>query len=395
MGEHHETNGPIDRGRLVARYWCVASLFWFGGRARAAWALTVFLVLIVLLQLLVQYLLNFWNRHFFDALGRRDAAALWRQAFMFAPLAGASIVLAASSVWGRMTAQRKWRESMTLHVIDYWVAKDHFRRLNYYGNGSENPEYRISEDVRVATDPPIDLVLAFLSSVLTAITFLGVLWSVGGVLVFEAFGRMWTIPGHLVIGVILYSGFFSGMMIMLGRHLTEVVETKNQAEAEFRSAVDILRQGETTDADISETADLRALWLAVHATLLRWRDLCWQLVRTTLVSHGNSLLAPVVGWLLCIPQYAAGTMSLGELTQAAAAFVTVQGAFNWLVDNYGRLADWRSSVNRVAKLLLAIDALDAAEAGTVANETLRRPESPAQSPVGAGSSASAASTAVR
>ena len=251
---------------LLIRYWRVASLFWFGGRAHAAWALTVFLVLIVLLQLLIQYLLNLWNRHFFDALGRRDVAELWTQAFVFAPLAGASIVLAASSVWGRMTAQRKWRESMTRHVIEYWVAKDHFRRLSYYNNGSENPEYRISEDVRVATDPPIDLVLAFLSSVLTAVIFLGVLWSVGGILVFEAFGRVWTIPGHLVIGVILYSGFFSGMMIMLGRHLTEVVETKHQAEAEFRSAVDILRHGsERTDSDVSETADLRALRLAVRA----------------------------------------------------------------------------------------------------------------------------------
>ena len=52
-------------------------------------------------------------------------------------------------------------------------------------------------------------------------------------------------------------------------------------------------------------------------------------------------------------------MSLGELTQSAAAFVVVQSAFNWLVDNYGRIADWRSSVNRVATLLLALDTLDA------------------------------------
>ena len=61
--------------------------------------------------------------------------------------------------------------------------------------------------------------------------------------------------------------------------------------------------------------------------------------------------------LLCVPKYLAGTMSLGEVTQSAAAFVTVQGAFNWLVDNYGRIADWRSSVNRVATLLLALDGL--------------------------------------
>ena len=30
---------------------------------------------------------------------------------------------------------------------------------------------------------------------------------------------------------------------------------------------------------------------------------------------------------------------LGEVTQAAAAFAAVQGAFNWLVDNYPRLAE--------------------------------------------------------
>jgi ABC-type uncharacterized transport system fused permease/ATPase subunit len=397
MGRDRETTGMIDRRRLLARYWQEASLFWFGHWARVAWALTVFLVLIVLLQLLVQYRMNLWNRNFFDALGRRDAAALSTQTFVFMPLAGASIVLAASSVWGRMTAQRKWRESLTRYVIAYWIAKDHFRRLDYYNNGSENPEYRISEDVRVATEPPIDLAMAFLSSVLTAITFLGVLWSVGGVLVVEAFGRVWTIPGHLVIGVILYSGFFSGMMIMLGHDLTEVVETKNQAEAEFRSAVDVLRQGcERSDADCDPTADLRALWLAVRGALLRWRNLCWQLVRTTLVSQGNLLLAPVVGWLLCVPQYAAGAMSLGELTQAAAAFVTVQGAFNWLVDNYQRLADWRSSVNRIARLLLAIDALDEGEAVTVSNEVAAPEGTPAQqAPAGAASSASAVSVATR
>jgi putative ATP-binding cassette transporter len=103
------------------------------------------------------------------------------------------------------------------------------------------------------------------------------------------------------------------------------------------------------------------LQLKLQAALLWWRELCWQLVRTTLVSHGNFLFAPVAAWMLCAPKYLSGAMSLGELTQAAAAFVVVQGAFNWFVDNYQRLADWRSSAQRVATLLLAIDELDAKE----------------------------------
>ena len=76
---------------------------------------------------------------------------------------------------------------------------------------------------------------------------------------------------------------------------------------------------------------------------------------TTLVTQADLLFAPVVGWVLCAPKYLAGTMTLGELTQASAAFVTVQLAFNWLVDNYQRSSEWRSAVNRVATLLIALD----------------------------------------
>ena len=348
--------------RLLVRFWQTASSFWRGRWARVAWGVTIFLVLVVLAQLLVQLLLNLWNRNFFDALQRRDAAALWEQAKLFLPLALASIVLAATSVWGRMTAQRKWRECVTRQVIEYWLAKDRFRRLNEIANGSENPEYRISEDVRIATDAPIDLVLAFLASVLTAITFMSVLWRVGGSLTFDAFGRAWTIPGYLVIGVIAYSTVFSTAMVFVGRRLTTVIERKNQAEAELRAAADRLRQNSGgTIASGNETAERRTLWLALHTALARWLGLLWQLVRTTVVSHSNSVLAPVLALFLCAPKFLTGSMSLGELTQSAAAFVTVQSAFNWLVDNYGRLADWRSSVNRVASLLLALDALAASE----------------------------------
>jgi putative ATP-binding cassette transporter len=51
-------------------------------------------------------------------------------------------------------------------------------------------------------------------------------------------------------------------------------------------------------------------------------------------------------------------MSLGEVAQATAAFITVQAALNWLLDNYSGLADCLSSVNRVASLLLALDQLE-------------------------------------
>lgn len=53
-----------------------------------------------------------------------------------------------------------------------------------------------------------------------------------------------------------------------------------------------------------------------------------------------------------------GYITLGEVTQAAVAFVAVQGAFNWLVDNYPRLAEWMSSAYRVGVLFDSFDRLD-------------------------------------
>jgi len=100
------------------------------------------------------------------------------------------------------------------------------------------------------------------------------------------------------------------------------------------------------------------VWHALRQVLLRWRQLCRQLMGTTMVSQTDVLLAPVFAWILCAPKFLAGSMMLGELTQAAAAFVMVQAAFNWIVDNYQRLANWRSSAYRVATLLQALDDVD-------------------------------------
>ena len=94
---------------------------------------------------------------------------------------------------------------------------------------------------------------------------------------------------------------------------------------------------------------------ALAEVIRQWLLYCWQMMRMTLVSHTNTLLTPVIGLLLCTPKFISGSMTLGEVVQAAAAFAIVQGAFNWISDSYARLAEWTSSANRVSSLLLALD----------------------------------------
>src|SRR5260370_26912559 len=86
-------------------------------------------------------------------------------------------------------------------------------------------------------------------------------------------------------------------------------------------------------------------------------------MRTTSVSQASVLVAPVIPVILSSPQFSDGTMAWGEVMQAASAFVFVQAAFSWLVDNYPRLADWAASAQRVASLLYSLDSLQEAEQG--------------------------------
>ncbi len=361
----------IERN-LLARFWLSASGYWRGRSAWRVWLLCALMLAIMVAQLVLQYLLNYWTRGFFDALEQKSSGLLLRLTMLFLPLVAFGTALEIISVWSRMTTQRQWRRYMTRRVLRKWLGHDRYRLLNHL-NGSDaarNPEYRIAEDVRIATDAPIDFALAFLSSSLTILMFFGVLAEVGGSIELELAGVHLVVPAYLAISVVVYSSAVTGATLLVGHRLTSVVQDQIQAEAVFRASANLIRErGEGIVTQRLQPGERRSLWIALHDVIEQWRNLCWQYMRITLVTRANSLTVPVVGLMLCVPKYLDGSMSLGEVAQAAAAFATVQGALNWFVDNFQRMADWKSSVNRVAVLLLALDEATESTSADISNAT--------------------------
>jgi ABC-type uncharacterized transport system fused permease/ATPase subunit len=106
----------------------------------------------------------------------------------------------------------------------------------------------------------------------------------------------------------------------LGHSMARIVD-QMQAEAAFRATANLVREsGEGILPRDIENEERHELWLGLRSVIEQWRRLCWQLMRITFVTDANLLLAPVIGLLLCVPKYPAGDMTLGEVTQAAAAF---------------------------------------------------------------------------
>jgi putative ATP-binding cassette transporter len=357
--------GAMDervRRRLLGRFWRTARGFWKGKSAKIAWPLTVGLTVLLIVQVLVQYRFNVWNRDLFNALEKKDSSAVLSQALLYLPLFAATLFTAVAGVYGRMTLARRWREWLTNHALDRWLSNGRYYHLNLVAGEHENPEYRIGEDTRIATDAPVDFAFGIASALLSALTFIAVLWVVGGAIDIRIGDSDLHIPGFLVIAALVYSVVATGAMVLIGRRFVPLSERSNQSEAEFRYALTRLREnGESIALLGGEQEERAGIARSLHNVLESWRLILGQYIRTTFVSSASGMIAGVVPILLCAPNFLAGTMSLGDVMQAVSAFAIVQGAFSWLVDNYPRYANWSASARRVTSLLVSIDALERAD----------------------------------
>jgi putative ATP-binding cassette transporter len=359
-----EASNRLRRRLLLRRFWRSARGFWGSGGDRLAWLLTGTILLTVLLYLAAAYGMNVWNRAIFDALERRDGGTVLYLSLIYVPLLAASVVVMLLQVYARMTTQRRWRAWLNNHLLDRWLKNGRYYQLNLVGGDHQNPEYRIADDARVATESPVEFATGLLTAILSAATFIVVLWTIGGALTITVAGVTITIPGFLVVGAVIYAVVASGSMVFIGRRFVTVSENKNQAEAEYRYVLTRLSEnGESIAVLGGEEEERNTVDRSLTNVLRRWRQICFQTMRTTIVSQTSSYIAPVLPIILCAPKFLDGTMSLGQVMQAASAFTIVQAAFNWLVDNYPRLADWTASARRVASLMVSLDALERAEEG--------------------------------
>jgi putative ATP-binding cassette transporter len=349
---------------LLTRFWISAKGFWGRGGDRLAWIFSIGLVILIVANIGFQYGINVWNRAIFDAIEKRDSAAVFHLTAVFFPLAIGSVLLGVMQVFTRMGIQRRWRAWLTNSVVTRWLTNGRYYQLNLVGGDHQNPEYRIAEDLRVATDSPVDFAAGVTSAFLSATTFIAVLWTIGGALTVTVAGSTITIPGFLVIAAVLYAAIASGAIMTIGRGFVQASEDKNQAEAEYRYTLTRVREnGESIALLGGEEEERDGIDKTFTKVLRQWARLAGQHMRTTLVSQGSSLIAPVVPLLLCAPKFLDGSMTLGQVMQAASAFTIVQSAFGWLVDNYPRLADWNACARRIASLMMSLDGLERAERG--------------------------------
>jgi putative ATP-binding cassette transporter len=135
---------------------------------------------------------------------------------------------------------------------------------------------------------------------------------------------------------------------------------RTAAEADFRFGLTRAREsGEGIAFIRGETDERRGLSAtfervagSVRALMRSQRNLMW-------LTSAYGTLAMIFPTIVASPGYFAGVITLGGLMQIGAAFGQVQAALNWFVDNFPRIAEWRSAISRLMGFQAAIEDLAA------------------------------------
>jgi vitamin B12/bleomycin/antimicrobial peptide transport system ATP-binding/permease protein len=335
------------------------------------WFARLMLLAIIALNLLMvgmNLILNFWNRDFFNAIQAYDVKTVTRLLFLYdvptggLPMPGfvgivtVYVLVAVYAFYLNQMLQIRWRQWMTRQYVDNWLADRAYYNIslgNVTAIGMDNPDQRISEDIRDFTLNTLSLGLDFISNVVTLFSFVFVLYAVSGSI--TLFGV--TIPGYMLWVAVIYSVIGTVLTHLIGRRLINLSFYQQKVEADFR--YNLIRVRENPEAialyhgESDERLSLRERFEAVRANF-------WAIMRRTKALNFFTVsfaqVAGIFPLVVSLPRFFAHKIGLGGLTQIQDAFGQVQNALSWFINSYQNLVTYRATVSRLHGFTEAVSA---------------------------------------
>jgi putative ATP-binding cassette transporter len=290
----------------------------------------------------------------FTALQQQNAPGFYRASAIVISLIVFYLVIAVLRAYLDQTLQLRWRCWLTDQYISRWLAHRAFYRMRFSGR-VDNPDQRISEDIRLYIERTMSLALGFLNSLANLTSFAALLWYLSGSITLPIDGFEITIPGYMFWVAVLYSSLGSVIAHLIGRPLIRLYNRQQAVEADFRFSLVHLREeaegialygGEAQERNIA-LGRFRILYENFKRIILRSNQyLMFQL----LFSQGTSFFA----LLIASPRFFAGAIALGVLTQIANAFERVNEALSWFIGSYTTFAEWRATADRLSEFAAEI-----------------------------------------
>ena len=354
---------------FVKAFWALTKPYWVSGERAKAITLLVTVVGLTLAMVWMEVQFNYWNRDFYNTFENRDQAEFFRQLGKFALLAVVWIIMAVYRLWFLQMLQIEWRTWLTDHFLREWMQDQAHYRMQLLDRGTDNPDQRIADDLRIFVDYTSDLALGLLSAVVTLISFVVILWGLSGS------AQLWglDIPGYLVWTALIYATAGTLLTHYIGRKLIGLDFNRQRVEADFRFSLVRLRENSEGIALYrGEREELGGLRQRFAAVIGNW----WQLMRKrkqlNWFTSFYAQLAIIFPYIVVAPRFFSGSIPLGAIFQTASAFNQVQGSLSWFINAYVSFATWKATVDRLIGFRASIERVRA-EADRLDGDRLEAP----------------------
>jgi putative ATP-binding cassette transporter len=333
---------------FLADLWVLTKPFWWSEERWAARGLLAVIVALNLGLVYVNVLINQWNNDFYNTLQQMDKDGFFHQLLRFSGLAAAYIVIAVYQLYLNQMLQIRWRRWLTGRYLADWIGARVYYRLQLTDRGTDNPDQRIADDLAGFCDRTLNLTLGFLSSLVTLLSFISILWTLSGTMSFTLNGAHIDIPGYMVWVALAYSLGGTLLIHFIGRPLIGLNFNQQKFEANFRfSLVRFRENAEAIALYAGEAAETRRLMHGFGDVVSNWWAIMKRQKTLMWFRSGYNQVALIFPFLVAAPRYFSKSIQLGGLMQTASAFGQVQDALSWFVNAYTQIAEWKATVDRL------------------------------------------------
>lgn len=286
---------------------------------------------------------SYVGKDFWNSLNSKDTEQFYSQLWKYA---GALLVGSPVSVLYTFQRERlalSWREWMTDRVLQLYSSNRVYYNLERSGD-IDNPDQRITEDVRSFTNFSLQLFLTILTSVIDLISFSAILYS---------------IQPQLFAAIALYALFGTVTTTWIGKRLVNLNYQKLQKEADFRySLVRIRDNAESIAFYAGEDIENREVFSRLEKVVDNKRDINISQRNVELFTTSYNYFVQILPVWVVAPQYFSGAIQLGVVSQSAGAFNHVLRDLSVIVNQFEQLSTFSAAIDRLSSFMKAIREAD-------------------------------------